>query len=161
MTSQNWNATNRIDRIAQLANSYREPRNPGRVMKRQHPTCQIITDHFDQIKNDRSLTDKIKTMTRFKQEARQTRKKLNNVRGAYETKLPETIADVDSKSSTATLQREVIESISSLDTLIEQENQTREAFANDEKLVRLFEHLERLTNDDRENLAEEYRDLAF
>ena len=100
-------------------------------------------------------------MTRFKQEARQTRKKLNNVRGAYETKLPETIADVDSKSSTATLQREVIESISSLDTLIEQENQTREAFANDEKLVRLFEHLERLTNDDRENLAEEYRDLAF
>ncbi|MDG2070556.1 MAG: hypothetical protein P8J55_02220 [Pseudomonadales bacterium] len=157
MTSQNWNATNRIDRIAQLANSYREPRNRGRVMERQHPTCQIITDHFDQIKNDRSLTDKIKTMTRFKQEARQTRKKLNNVRSAYETKLPE----VDSKSSTATLQREVIESISSLDTLIEQENQTREAFANDEKLVRLFEHLERLTNDDRENLAEEYRDLAF
>ena len=96
-------------------------------------------------------------MTRFKQEARQTRKKLNNVRSAYETKLPE----VDSKSSTATLQREVIESISSLDTLIEQENQTREAFANDEKLVRLFEHLERLTNDDRENLAEEYRDLTF
>ena len=159
--SQNWNATNRIDRIAQLANSYRERRLRGQALELQHPTCQIITDHFDQIKNDRSLTDKIKTMTRFKQEAGQTRNKLNNVRGAYETKLLETIADVDSKSSAATLQREVIESTSSLDTLIAQGNQTREAFANDEKLGRLFEHLERLTNDDRENLAEEYRDLSF
>jgi len=159
--SQNWNATNRVDRIAKLANSYRERRTLGQVMELQHPTCQTITDLFDQVKKDRSLTNKIKTMTRFKQEARQTRTKLNNVRGAYETKLLETIADVDSKSSTATLQREVMESTSSLDALIAQENQTREAFANDEKLVRLFEHLEKLTHDDRENLATEYRDLMF
>lgn len=159
--SKLWNSTNRVDRISDLANSYRERRIRGQVVALQHPTCQKITDLFNQIKSDRSLTDKLKTIVRLKREARQASLATQNVRGAYDTQLLETIAEVDTNSRTTTLKQEVTNLTNNLDSLIAQGNQAKEEFANDKKLVLLFKRLENLTNEDRENLAEEYRDLNF
>ncbi|MBT7371002.1 MAG: zinc ribbon domain-containing protein [Gammaproteobacteria bacterium] len=158
--SQAWNEENRIQRTANLVTRYQERPLSNVRAPIQHPICENLSDHVDEVKNDANLQDRLKTLTVLTDEVNQINAHLDKVRGAYETTLLETIAEVESGGGDS-IKRAVTELSSRLDVKVLEKQNLIAELESDEKLTRLRSTLETASMSQREELAEEYRELTF
>ncbi|MBT4162723.1 MAG: zinc ribbon domain-containing protein [Gammaproteobacteria bacterium] len=158
--SQAWNEENRIQRTANLVTRYQERPLSNVRAPIQHPICENLSDHVDEVKNDANLQDRLKTLTVLTDEGNQINAHLDKVRGAYETTLLETIAEVESGGGDS-IKRAVTELSSRLDVKVLEKQNLIAELESDEKLTRLRSTLETASMSQREELAEEYRELTF
>ena len=161
LIAQVWNDTNRLERLAGQVNAYRERRYRVVTAQQHHTLCEQLLSRYDQIKRDRSISDQLKLLTNIGAEVKQLNTKLGLLDGAYQTKLLETIAEVDSPIATDALQQQINLSTTELNSLADEKQQIETTLEQRQKIQELFEYLAAITPDDRELLAAEYRRLNF
>lgn len=163
---QDWNAVNRLDRLAQLVTDHAVRRfefdagrpDPGRL----HPMCRPVIEGFEAIRDDAGLADNLGELVRLGREADDRRARLEAMRGAYDTRLLEKIAGEPPAGATAAAMRqEMAEQTAGLEAIAARRATLRQALGEDTKVRRLFEHLAGIDASERQALAGELRRLNF
>ncbi len=90
---QTWNAGNHLERLARLLNSPRHgPNTPLAEHPRLHPLCRPLIQGLNRIYGDPGLADKLNELSRLNGETANLRTRLEQMKGAYDTRLLEKIA---------------------------------------------------------------------
>ena len=93
VVNRQWNPTNRIDNLSQIIiSSSTSPYRDEEKRKERHPVCVPYVDLVDQIKNDIALTSIFEDRNKSEREAKELQRAIDNLKGAYDTSLLETIA---------------------------------------------------------------------
>ena len=161
--NRHWNPTNRTDNLSQIiissSNSYYRYEEKK---KDRHPVCVPYVDLFDQIKNDKALASIFEDRNKSEREAKELQRKINNLKGVYDTSLLETIAtrqesqtEVDATKDD--FQKKTI-ALNNLKTRIASLEQT---INSDPKIKLLWDKLQNLQEQDRQKLIEDLRRLNF
>lgn len=161
--NRRWNPTNRTDNLSQIviasSNSYHqiEEKKKGR-----HPVCVPYIDLFDQIKNDKALTSTFEERNKFEREAKELQRGINNLKGAYDTSLLETIAQQqESRSKIDAIRKDLQQKTSNLNILENRIASLEQTINGDAKVKLLWEKLEGLQEQDRQVLITDLRRLNF
>ena len=163
LLEQAWNPTQRIERLAGIVNAYTA--RPVEVAERPiqlHPLCASYRSLIDHIKHDKALAAAFEHHRKLDRELKALQNDIANLKGAYDTRLLETIAKREQGSAEVSgLQGAVRDKTRSLDDLRRQLS-AAEAMIDEAPAVRdLWVRLERQQAEDRDALRAELRTLNF
>ena len=161
--NRHWNPTNRIDNLSQIiissSNSYYRIEEKK---KDRHPVCVPYIDLFDQIKNDKVLTRIFDERNKFDLEAKELQRGIDNLKGAYDTTLLETIAkQQESQTKVDAIKKDFQQKTSDLNILKNRIASLEQTINGDAKVKLLWEKLQGLQEQDRQNLLTDLRRLNF
>ena len=161
--NRHWNPTNRTDNLSQIiissSNSYYriEEKKKGR-----HPVCVPLIDLFDQIKNDKVLTSIFEDRSKSEREAKELQRGIDNLKGAYDTSLLEAIAKgQESQTKVDATIRDFQQKTSALNILKNRIASLEQTINGDAKVNLLWEKLQGLQEQDRQNVITDLRRLNF
>ena len=161
--NRHWNPTNRTDNLSQIiissSNSYYqiEEKKKGR-----HPVCVPYIDLFDQIKHDKALASIFEDRNKFEREAKELQRGIDNLKGAYDTSLLETIAkQQESQSKVDAIKNDLQQKTSALNILKSRIASLEQTISGDAKVKLLWEKLQGLQEQDRQQLITDLRRLNF
>jgi len=163
VVNSQWNPTNRIANLSQIiiasSNSYYR----DEVQRTErHPVCVPYVDLVDQIKNDKALTSVFEDRNKSEREAKELQRAIENLKGAYDTSLLETIAkQQESPTKVDATKKEFQEKTSALNALKARIAASERTINSDAKVKLLWEKLQGLQEQDRQNLIAELRTLNY
>lgn len=163
---QDWNASNRLDKLAQLVTSYQarrqflDYRRPDPT--REHPLCAPIVAAFEAIRDDAGLARDLGDLSQTEREAADLRAGLERMKGAYDTRLLEKIAgEAAPADKVGALRKEVADKTAALDALLDKGRLLRETLERDAKIGAFYDRLAGVRAVDRTALAAALRQLNF
>jgi hypothetical protein len=161
--NRQWNPTNRIDNLSQIivsssTSGYREDEKKNE----RHPVCAPYIDLVDQIKNDKALISIFEERNKYEFEALELQREIDNLKGAYDTSLLETIAKKqESQTKVAATKEDFKKKTAALDTLKSRIASLEQSINGDAKIKLLWGKLQGLQEQDRQNLLSDLRNLNF
>lgn len=163
VVNRQWNPTNRIDNLSQIIiSSSTSPYRIEEKRKERHPVCVPYVDLVDQIKNDKALTSTFEDRNKLENEAKELQRAIDNLKGAYDTSLLETIAKQQESQTKIDATRKDFQEKTSALNVLKSRIATLERTINDETKVKLlWEKLEGLKAQDRQTLITELRTLNY
>jgi ribosomal protein L40E len=160
---RDWNPTNRLDGLSSIILSHRN--RTDQIEERRkglHPVCAPFLGLLDRAKNDKELSALFEDRAAFVREARDLRREIGNLKGAYDTSLLETIAgrkerqaDVDS------LRKGVQGKSSALNTLVAQIAAAEQKINGNGTVQLLWAKVGSLQPADRDGLRADLRSSYF
>ena len=158
-----WNPTNRIDNLSQsIISSRNSYYRIEEKTKERHPVCSPYIDLFDQIKNDKVLTDIFENRNKAVREAKELQRQIDSLKGAYDTSLLETIAkQQESETKVDAIRNDFQQKTSGLNILKNRIASLEQTINGDAKVKLLWERLQGLQEQDRERLLTDLRSLNF
>lgn len=157
-----WNPTNRIENLSDIVIAYSTSYYPTEEKQQDlHPVCAPYIELLGRIKRDGELTDAFEDRAKFGQEAAELRREINNLKGAYDTSLLETVARQNEGTDLAAVRKEVREKTTALNTLTGQVASLDQKINGNAVIRQLWDKLEQLRDEDRAALKEELRRLNF
>lgn len=163
VVNRQWNPANRIDNLSQIIISsstsyYREDEKKND----RHPVCAPYIELVDQIKNDKALIGIFEERNKAEREARELQREIDNLKGAYDTSLLETIAKKQESQTKVTATREdFLKKTAALDTLKTRIATLEQSINGDAKIKLLWEKLQTLQEQDRQKLLSDLRTINF
>ena len=161
--NRRWNPTNRTDNLSQIiiSTSHRyyqiEEKKKGR-----HPVCVPYIDLLNQIKNDKALTSIFEDRNKSEREAKELQQGIDNLKGAYDTSLLETIAkQQESQTKVEATKNDFKQKTSALNILKNRITSLEQTINGDAKVKLLWERLQGLQEQDRQKLITDLRRLNF
>ena len=161
--NRRWNPTNRADNLSQIiissSTSYYqiEEKKKGR-----HPVCVPYVDLLDQIKNDKVLTSIFEDRNKSEREAKELQRGIDNLKGAYDTSLLEAIAkQQESQTKVDATIKDFQQKTGALNILKNRIASLEQTINGDAKVKLLWEKLQGLQEQDRQNLITDLRRLNF
>lgn len=163
VTNRTWNPTNRIDNLAQIIDSANNSYYPLDEKKNdQHPLCAPYGELLDQIKSDKELSAIFAERDKLAREVRELQGGINNLKGAYDTTLLETIArKEEGQPGVAAIKGEFQEKAGNLNLLKSQIAALEQAINADARVTRLWEKVQGLREEERQSLLSDLRRLNF
>ena len=162
---EDWNENNRLIRTARIVSSYRGSYvyvNEKNRNHEVHPICAPISKLLRSMENDKNLSGNLSALLRLRDQAVQVRSELERTRRAYDTSLLEVIADQNIvKENTASLKRQTSALIKKLNTLTNKEAASVSQLMQHQYISELFSVIEASSNENRDILLEELRNLNF
>ena len=163
VVNHQWNPTNRTDNLSQIiissSNSYYRVEDKK---QERHPVCVPYVDLVDQIKNDKALTSIFEDRNKAAGEAKELQRGIDNLKGAYDTSLLETIAkQQESQTKVDATIKEFQEKTSALNSLKARIALLEQTINSDAKVKLLWERLQGLQEQDRQKLIAELRTLNY
>lgn len=160
-----WNAANRLDQLAQLVTRHRIyetlPERPADATP-MHALCAPIVGAYRAILDDNTLAQELEQTTRLDRQMRTLRAAQAQVKGAYDTKLLEQIADQPQDlESHAALRNESGEKTAELATLVEQQRTLAARIEQHPLVQALYARMEGITEAERTALRAELERLNF
>ncbi len=161
--NRDWNPTNRMDYLSSIIlssnNSYYQIEEKK---KEHHPVCEPYLDLLDQMKSNKELIALFDDRGKFQGEAKDLQRDIDNLKGAYDTSLLETIAkQKEGQANVENIRKEVQAKTSALNTLRAQIESLEQKINGNAKVKQLWEKLETLRPADREKLKTELRTMYF
>jgi hypothetical protein len=161
--NRDWNPTNRTDNLSNIIlfynNSYYQIE---AKRKERHPVCAPYLDLLDQMKNNKELIALFEDRGRFDREAKNLQRDINNLKGAYDTSLLETIArQKEGQANVDSIGKDIQAKTNALNTLRAQIEAAEQKINGNEKVKLLWEKLETLQPADREKLRSDLSTLYF
>lgn len=161
-----WNAENRLDRLSSLISGFDARRFPldetTRDPSREHPVCAPIVGAFEAIRGDRELVRGLNELRRLKQESATLRSGLEQVKGAYDSRLLEKIAgEKAAGSSTENLRKQIDAQITALDEAVRSERVLGETLEKLPRMQGFYQRIAAIGDADRNVLADELRRQNF
>lgn len=163
VVNHQWNQTNRIDNLSRIIISsstsyYRDEEKKNE----RHPVCTPYIDLVDQIKNDKALISIFEERNKAEREASELQKEIDNLKGAYDTSLLETIAKKQESQTKVTATKEdFLKKAAALDKLKSKISESDQSINSDAKIKLLWENLQSLQEKDRQKLLSDLRKLNF
>jgi hypothetical protein len=161
--NRDWNPTNRTDNLSDIILSFNnyyyqiEEKKKGR-----HPVCAPYLDLLDQMKNDKELTILFEDRSRFDHEAKDLQREINNLKGAYDTSLLETIArQKEGQANVDSIKKDIQAKTNALNTLRAQIESAELKINGNGTIKLLWQKMESLQPVDREKLKADLRTLYF
>jgi len=163
VVNRHWNPTNRIDNLSQIIiSSSTSPYREEEKRKEQHSICAPYTDLVDQIKNDKALISIFEDRNKSEREAKELQRAIDNLKGAYDTSLLETIAkQQESQTKIDATKKDFQEKTSALNALKARIASLEQTINSDAKVKLLWERLQGLQEQDRQKLIAELRTLNY
>ncbi len=160
---RHWNPTNRIDNLSQIivssGNSYYQV---DVKKKDRHPACAPYIDLLEQIRNDKALTGIFEERNKFALEAKELQRGIDNLKGAYDTSLLETIAkQQESQTKIDATRKDFQQKTGALNILKNRIASLEQTINGDAKVKLLWEQLQGLKEPDRQQLISDLRRLNF
>jgi len=159
-----WNPTNRIEHLSYLvvASSSSYYYRPVEKQKQRHPSCSPYLDLLDQIKNDKALVSTFEERNRAEREAQELQRKIEQLKGAYDTSLLETIAQQPEPATEVDATRtEFKQKTGTLNSLKIRTAELEAVIDANQKVALLWTKLQRSQATDRQVLLAELRSLNF
>jgi hypothetical protein len=158
-----WNPTERTDKLTQLVVSYsRSYYENGEITKDVHPICLPFIDILDQVKADKTLVNAFQDRNKLTEEAGALQRKIDNLKGAYDTSLLEKIAQQQgSQEKVESIKQDVQEKTNSLNIIESQILSLEQTINEDAKIKRFWGMLEDTREQDRQRLLEDLRSANF
>jgi RNA polymerase subunit RPABC4/transcription elongation factor Spt4 len=160
---RDWNPTSRMDNLSDIILSYNnsyyqiEEKKKGR-----HSICAPYLDLLDQMKNNKELAALFDDRSKFEREAKDLQREINNLKGAYDTSLLETIAkQKEGQASVDTIKKDIQERSDALNTLRAQIEALEQKINAEATVKELWTKLGSLQPADREQLRSDLRTLYF
>lgn len=163
VVNRQWNTTNRIENLSQIiisssSSPYREEQN----RTERHPICVPYVDLVDQIKNDQALTSIFEDRNKSEHETKELQRAIDNLKGAYDTSLLETIAkQQESQTKIDATRKDFQEKTSALNVLKARIASLEQVINDDTKANHLWKRLADLKEQDRQTLITELRTLNY
>ena len=160
-----WNATNRLDRLAGMVSAYQaaprfEPARPDRRL--QHPLCAPIVAAYEAIRDDAGLARSLEESQRLRRETQDLRTELARMKGAYDTRLLETIAGKQPEGKdTAAIARTMAEKTAVLDERVGAQAMLDASLEQDPRVRALFDRVASVSDAERTALRDALRRLNF
>jgi len=161
--NRDWNPTSRMDNLSAIILSYNnsyyqiEEKKKGR-----HPICVPYLDLLDQLKNDKALALLFEDRSKFEREAKDVQRDVNNLKGAYDTSLLETIAkQQEGQANVDSIKADVQAKSDSLNTLRARIAAVEQKINENATIKLLWLKLEALQPAEREDLRSDLRTLYF
>lgn len=163
VVNRQWNPTTRIDNLSQIIiSSSTSPYRDEEKRKEEHPICVPYTDLVDQIKNDKALISIFEDRNRSEREAKELQRAIDNLKGAYDTSLLETIANQqESQTTVDATRKDFQEKTSALNVLKARIASLEQTINSDARIKLLWEQLQGLREQDRQKLIAELRTLNY
>lgn len=160
-----WNTSNRLDRLAQLVTRYRTyealPDRPA-VTAQKHVLCTPIVNAYLAIRDDSTLAQDLEIMTRLGRQERDLRVSQAQVKGAYDTKLLEQIANrPQADENVAAIRTESADKTAELDSVVEQRRVLAAKIGKHQHVQSFYARIDGITEADREAMRAELRHLNF
>lgn len=161
--NRDWNSTNRIENLSHVILSYSNSYYHIEEKKKdRHPVCAPYLGLLDKIKNDKDLSIAFEDRNKFVNETRDLQREINNLKGAYDTSLLETIArQKEGQANVDKIKKDVQQKTNSLNTLRGQIEALELKINANEKVTALWEKLQGLQEQDREKLKADLRSMYF
>lgn len=162
--NRTWNPTSRIDNLAQLVNTANNSyyHRPQLNQRERHPICTPYLTLLDQIKNDKTLATSFDERSKAERETQELQRRIDQLKGAYDTSLLETIAQQPEPATEVDATRgEFKQKSSRLNNLKTHIAALEEAMNADPKVAALWTRLQASQAGDRQLLLAELRSLNF
>ncbi len=161
--NREWNPTNRMDNLSNIIlsshNSYYQIEEKK---KEHHPVCESYVALLDQMKKRKELVALFDDRAKFQREAKDLQREIENLKGAYDTSLLETIAkQKEGQANVEDIRKDVQAKTTALNTLRAQIESLEQRINGDGQVRQLWVKLESLQPTDREQLRSELRTLYF
>lgn len=158
-----WNPTERTDNLTQLVVSYSTRYyEKEKVTKEVHQICLPYMDILDQIKYDKTLVNVFQDRNKLTEEAGALQHKIDNLKGAYDTSLLETIAQQQgSQEKVETIKQDVQEKTNSLNIIKSQILSLEQKINEDLRVKKFWGMLQDTKEQDRQRLLEDLRSANF
>lgn len=161
--NRQWNPTNRTDNLSQIviasSTSYYQIEEKKRS---RHPVCLPYIDILDQIKNDKVLTGIFQERDKAEREAKELQRGIDNLKGAYDTSLLETMASEEkTQTKVDATKTDFQQKASALNVLQHRITLLDQTINGDAKIKLLWEKLQSLREQDRQQLLTDLRRLNF
>lgn len=161
---RSWNPTNRIENLAQLVNghnnSYAYRQQPAR--RERHPACSPYLTLLDQIKNDKALVSNFDERMKAEREAQELQRRIDQLKGSYDTALLEAIAQQPEPASEVDATRaEFKQKTGRLNSLKHGIAALEETINANPTVVALWARLQTSQSSDRQALLAELRRLNY
>jgi len=161
--SRQWNPTNRTDNLSQIiiaaGTSYYQIEEKK---KSRHPVCAPYIDILNQIKNDKVLSGIFEERDKSEREVKELKGKIHSLKGAYDTSLLEATAKEEkSQVKVDATVSDFQQKASALNTLKHRIASLEQAINGDAKVKLLWEKLQSLREQDRQQLLTDLRRLNF
>lgn len=158
-----WSQTERTDKLTQLVVFYsRSYYENEEIAKDVHPICLPFMDILDQVKADKNLVDAFQDRNKLTEEAGALQRKIDNLKGAYDTSLLETIAQQQgSQEKVGSIKQDVQEKTNSLNIIKSQILSLEQKINDDLKIKRFLGMLQDMREQDRQKLLEDLRSANF
>ena len=164
VVDRSWNSTNRIDNLSQIitASSGSYSYRPATKLNERHRLCAPYLDLLEQIKQDKTLVGIFEERTKAERETQELQRRINQLKGAYDTSLLETIARQPEPATEVDATRgEFKQKSSSLNSLKSRINALEETINADPKVAALCAKLQTSQITDRQTLLSDLRHLNF
>ena len=162
---EEWNATNRLDKLARLVSKYRNSYDwPDLRAEREpmHAVCEPLVLAYRAIRDDEALSRNLNDLLTLDKETRDLRAAQERVKGAYDTALLEAIANRgEQEVRVATLGQEIAGKTAAMEELVGRERQLSEAVEQNERIRALYALAAGVSGADRETLRDDLRRLNF
>lgn len=165
MVDAEWNATNRLDRLAGMVSAYQadphlEPARAGR--RPQHSLCAPIVAAYEAIRDDAGLARNLEESQRLRRETQDLRAELARMKGAYDTSLLETIAGKrPAEKDTAAIGKTMAEKTAVLNERVGTQVLVDASIEQDPRVRALFARVASVSDAERTALRDELRRLNF
>lgn len=160
-----WNPSNRLDNLARLVSSYQAQRfmpDERPDLTQQHPICAPIVRAYQAIRDDAGLARDLGDMVNITRETQTLRADLERMKGAYDTRLLETIAGQSQPAAdTAAIRKTMADKTASLNELVRRQGLLEASLEQDARVSALFEAVAKVSDADRTALRDELRRLNF
>lgn len=159
-----WNPTSRIENLSHLvvatSSSYYYP--PVIKQRERHPVCSPYLDLLDRIKNDKALVGLFEERAKAERETQELQRRIDQLKGAYDTSLLETIAQQPEPATEVDATRgEFKQKTSSLNSLKTRITALEGVINADLNVAMLWTKLQSSQTTDRQTLLAELRNLNF
>lgn len=160
--NDNWNTANRTDNLSHIIIAYSGSYDRiEEKRKDRHPLCVPYVDLLEQIKNDKALTRLFEERRKAVREAGELRRRMDHLKGAYDTSLLETIAEQEGRTAIDAAKTEFQQKAKALDALNTRIASLDQAISGEAKVALLWARLEGFPVQDRDRLLSDLRGLNF
>lgn len=163
VVNRQWNPTNRIDNLAQIiVSASRSHYRSEERKKERHPVCTPYIDLVEQIKEDKVLVKVFEERLESQRESGELQREIDNLKGAYDTSLLETIArKEESQTKVAATKDDFLKKAAALDALKAKMTALDQSINGDGKIRLLWEKLQSLKEQERQRVLSDLRSLNF
>lgn len=156
--NESWTSSNRIDRLADVANSHNRHNN---MDERMHAQCKRLDQRLHDVLDNPLIVSDLMGLKAAKVRISDTNQRLRDVNNAYQNELLEDIADRESATEITAIEQEARQRAGSLNQSVS-ERQTLEArIAQYQEVITLFAHIDSITEAEREFFREDYQSVSF
>lgn len=161
--NRRWNPTNRIDSLSQIIiSSSTRYYHTEEKKKERHPVCVAYDNLFAQIKNDKVLTSIFEDRNKSEREAKELQRGIDNLKGAYDTSLLETIANQhETQTKVDATKTDFQQKANALNILKDRIASLEQTINGDARVKLIWERLQDLREQDRQKLITDLRWLNF